>query len=341
MNQKIIYTICLSFFYMLTSFAQLHVDENQNIGIGVEDAGDSKTLIENNGSTRSLELLNNFTTNNTKYGLYNKIDEGGYSEKYGIANYVYQRDNTNKKISGVYNYLKGTSTNAAFGVHNYIAEEGVGYKVGVVNEIFQSSNGGNVLGIENHIHTKTTNSSGNVYGILNWVHPNTTSATSIYGLYIGIDNLGGGANRVGVYSTLNGHSGYAGWFQGDVNISGGMLMGSDAKLKEDIKDMGSCIATLDKIKPRRYKLKTETARGEKNKEHYGFVAQELEAVLPDLVQTIPALPSVSGIDGTETTSTESYKAINYIELIPFMMQALKEQQAQIEELTKKVKELSK
>ena len=56
---------------------------------------------------------------------------------------------------------------------------------------------------------------------------------------------------------------------------------------------------------------------------YGFIAQELEKVLPELVN--------DGDDG--------YKTVNYIGVIPVLTQAMQEQQAEIEQLCSELKEL--
>ena len=57
--------------------------------------------------------------------------------------------------------------------------------------------------------------------------------------------------------------------------------------------------------------------------YYGVVAQEIEKVLPGAVNTEP--------DGT--------KAIAYTEIIPVLIEAIKEQQKEIEELKRMLSEL--
>ena len=57
-------------------------------------------------------------------------------------------------------------------------------------------------------------------------------------------------------------------------------------------------------------------QSEADRKHVGVIAQEVEAVLPHAVRTTP----------------EGIKAVNYSELIPLLIEAIKEQQAQINEL---------
>lgn len=121
---------------------------------------------------------------------------------------------------------------------------------------------------------------------------------------------------------------------GDADITGELTAASDMRLKEDIVDVKDAINTIQKLKPKSYQFKTEEfptmdlAEGTK----MGFLAQELEAVLPELVST-----------GAEVSSTlgESFnsKSVNYIELIPLLTKAIQEQQEMIENLKKEVQEL--
>lgn len=59
--------------------------------------------------------------------------------------------------------------------------------------------------------------------------------------------------------------------------------------------------------------------------HYGVIAQEIEKVLPEVVKE----------------NTDGSKAVAYTEIIPVLIEAIKEQQKQIDELKKKVADLQK
>jgi hypothetical protein len=60
-----------------------------------------------------------------------------------------------------------------------------------------------------------------------------------------------------------------------------------------------------------------------NQRTFGFVAQEVEKVIPEIVQT-------------ENTS-EGYKSVQYDKVVALLVEAMKEQQKQIEQLKKEVK----
>lgn len=101
---------------------------------------------------------------------------------------------------------------------------------------------------------------------------------------------------------------------------------SDRRLKEDIADIKTNVKTITEIRPVEYVWNVKgKEKGGDDKKHLGFIAQEIEKVLPSLVQT----------------DEEGYKSVNYIEVIPVLTKAIQEQQKEIEELKIMVKQLLK
>lgn len=99
---------------------------------------------------------------------------------------------------------------------------------------------------------------------------------------------------------------------------------SDKKFKKDIKPIENALETIEKIDGKTYLWDREKNK-DKNFDdggHSGFLAQELEKVLPHLV----------------ATSENGEKAVNYIELMPYLVEAIKEQQAQINDLRNQIAE---
>jgi Chaperone of endosialidase len=58
-----------------------------------------------------------------------------------------------------------------------------------------------------------------------------------------------------------------------------------------------------------------------NGKQYGLIAQEVEKVFPEMVHTI---------------SDKGFKGVDYMKLVPVLVESIKEQQQQIEELKKMV-----
>ncbi|MBS1534218.1 MAG: tail fiber domain-containing protein [Bacteroidetes bacterium] len=109
-----------------------------------------------------------------------------------------------------------------------------------------------------------------------------------------------------------------------VTWSGGFYASSDKKFKKEIKAIDSPLEAIQKLEGKTYLWNRET-----NKEmnfdaglHSGFIAQELEKVLPHLV----------------ATDEKGNKAVNYTELIPYLVEAIKEQQTQINDLKNQISE---
>ena len=65
-----------------------------------------------------------------------------------------------------------------------------------------------------------------------------------------------------------------------------------------------------------------------------MIAQEIEAVLPQIVVPAP-FDIAKAEDGSEYSSSgENYKTVQYDKLVPLLIEAIKELSAQVEELKK-------
>lgn len=158
-----------------------------------------------------------------------------------------------------------------------------------------------------------------------------------YGVAAAATNASGGT-AYGLYA-YGSPVDYAGYFDGDVNITGTLTNPSDMKLKKNVSDMGSSISKLMLLDVKRYEyLSSEQAginlpRGFQ----FGFMAQDMERLFPELVkQQIQKRPSMNG----EKFDRIEYKAINYIGLVPVLTKAIQEQQTQIDELKKQLEAIS-
>jgi hypothetical protein len=91
---------------------------------------------------------------------------------------------------------------------------------------------------------------------------------------------------------------------------------SDKKLKKDIEDIRDPLNIIQKIKGVKFRWK----KG--NNPSYGFLAQDIEQDIPQLVATAKLVD-------------ENIKGVKYGEIIAILVEAIKAQQKQIEELKKK------
>jgi hypothetical protein len=107
----------------------------------------------------------------------------------------------------------------------------------------------------------------------------------------------------------------------DLYVNGSIYNPSDEYLKKNIETISSSkIDDLINLNPVQYSFKNDT----KNKLHYGFVAQDVEKIYPELVKN----------------SEMGYKTINYIEFIPLLVKKINENAIEIEKLKLQIKELN-
>ena len=110
---------------------------------------------------------------------------------------------------------------------------------------------------------------------------------------------------------------------GDINATGevrnsGIILTSDARLKRDIHSFQNGLSIVSKLNPVSYKKKSSIADSVYNRSEIGFIAQEVQKILPALVRV--------GKDVDKTL------ALDYNSLIPILTRAIQEQQKQIETL---------
>ena len=176
------------------------------------------------------------------------------------------------------------------------------------------------------------------YGITG--NATTASSAFIYGAYLRANTSSTtGMGTYGVYAQATAPTGasnvWAGYFQGDVYISGSLTVASDKKFKKNIKPLSNSTVSskLMSLKPSSYSYKnTESLRFSEGLQ-YGFLAQEVEEVFPDLVKDV-AQPVYDGVDETGNPKIVEgkmleFKSINYIGLIPILTKAMQEQETKL------------
>jgi hypothetical protein len=98
---------------------------------------------------------------------------------------------------------------------------------------------------------------------------------------------------------------------------------SDVRHKENIRTIETGLNEILLLKPSRFDWKE--GKGTGKKDVAGFIAQDIEKILPDLVDEWKE----------QMNASESFKSIRMTDLIPTLVKAIQEQQAQIEQLKNK------
>jgi len=123
------------------------------------------------------------------------------------------------------------------------------------------------------------------------------------------------------FGTINSY----GDFFGQTLYANEYITTSDRRLKNNIKPMTKAIDKVMALNPVSYNKKKSISDSEYVIQENGFIAQELQKVMPKLVKV-----------GTDKDKTLS---VNYSGIIPVLTKAIQEQQKEIEELKQLVKKL--
>ena len=105
-----------------------------------------------------------------------------------------------------------------------------------------------------------------------------------------------------------------------MTVNGTITQNSDIRIKENVIEIGDCISKVQAMRGVYYNrtdFNTEVTK-------VGVIAQEVEAVLPELILESP---------------DDGFKSVAYSELTAVLINAIKEQQEIIENLTTRIEQL--
>jgi trimeric autotransporter adhesin len=252
---------------------------------------------------------------------------------------------TPKSISG------GTGTIAVFGAENTLS--------GNSNLYWDANNNRLGIGTNSPSHPLHVDQGSNEYGFML-----SSSASNRYGSQIGFlsnggannglfqldgdgnmvfrtiqggmyfDNFGYGSIKFRIRTDSNRHTQDSAYMDfannGNLTISGSAaatsyLTSSDIRLKQNIKPIKDAVAIINQLKPISYEKKQNIGSNNYSINENGFIAQELQKVLPNLVHA--------------SDSPEKILSINYTGIIPILAKGIQEQQSEIEILKAEIKKL--
>ena len=114
---------------------------------------------------------------------------------------------------------------------------------------------------------------------------------------------------------------------------------SDKRLKENIVNIENPLQKIKQLRGVYFDWKDKTKKlgfiPSTMKNEIGMIAQEVEAVIPQAIETAPFDISYEGKD------RKNYKTIKYDRLIPLLIECVNEQQKQIDNLTNQIKQWQK
>ncbi|NOU17138.1 MAG: T9SS type A sorting domain-containing protein [Bacteroidales bacterium] len=125
-------------------------------------------------------------------------------------------------------------------------------------------------------------------------------------------------NACAYHLTYNGVDKFYVSASGFLWCSQGGYFGSDLKLKQNINKINSPLSLVMKLNGIQFDYKEDKGVKKEKGQRLGFIAQDIEKILPGIVKTMP----------------DSTKGIAYTDLTALLVEAIKEQQNQIDELKK-------
>jgi len=132
---------------------------------------------------------------------------------------------------------------------------------------------------------------------------------------------------------------FAGYFDGDVYVGGKAYMNttasviSDENLKTEIDSITNATEIMNQLKPRTFYYDTVN-HAEMNfstRKQYGFIAQDVEQVLPSLVESQLSIAKFDST-GTIINNPQMYKNLNYNSFIAILTRAFQEQSFEADSL---------
>ena len=185
---------------------------------------------------------------------------------------------------------------------------------------------------------------GGDFSCLNTLGTFVNSNTGVSGTSNGTSSLntgvrgiasGNGTMNIGVAGfAFGGTTNRAGFFAGDLETTASAVITSDQQFKTDVTAISGGLKTLTQLKPVTYYMDSVnfTQFNFGKEKQYGFIAQQVETVLPSLVHQ-SLFPAQFDSLGNETTPAVPYKSLNYNAIIPINTQAIIELNAKVDKAT--------
>lgn len=298
------------------------------------DAGSVQIINSGNNST-ALEVSSSIANSSAVLANVGGVGVGFRAESTNPTNsFAAIQANTNSN-NAQNSAILGNNSGNGYAISGQIPSTGFGTSA-VYGSNLRTNGGSGVLGIGfNGIVGQSQNAQGyGLYGVNN--SPATGTNPSL-----GIGTYGLGFH--GIYGqTTNTTLGWAGYFTADLGCDGagyalgGWVNASDRRLKSNIISIEAPLQKLQQIEGKYYSITTKSLdpHGKlqlKSRMQYGIIAQDVEKQFPEMISEKALFINT----GDETT----YKTVEYTQLIPVLIEAVKELNTKVEKLESELKTL--
>jgi|GEM_PF-5493257 len=298
-------------------------DNGTNVGIGTSSPAAKLNIVSNSTNTNGIDVEHTVTSG-TNYGVLSNVS--------GSAYWTALMGGTNSS----------TVTGDTYGAAYTLTGSGI-YNIAIRADNAATATTGNYGGWFVVTGAAPTNTGLYAYA---------SGATSNIGLYIGVS---AGASNYSIYSSATVKSYFAGnvgigtsapsvklEVTGDVAINGNCTrtgtdnFTSDRQFKTNIDSLYDALSTIKQLKPRSFYFDTANVYGLNfsNKKQYGFIAQDVEPMLPELVSSTSKNADVDSL-GNIIHPAITYKALNYNAFFGILTKGIQELQEKNDSLKTK------
>jgi hypothetical protein len=186
------------------------------------------------------------------------------------------------------------------------------------------------------VYSSALGGQGTNYGVFTSAFADNSSEK--YGVYGGASGSLG--IKYGLFGTASGGgTNYGVYCSGNGAYTGSWTKVSDARTKKNVQDYAGALTKVMALSVKKYDFKRDEypTMNLKSGTEVGVIAQDVEKVLPELVQDVAApTPADPSKKDAPASAPVMLKGVDYVGLVPILLQAIKEQQAQIDALKKKI-----
>lgn len=286
-----------------------------------------------------------------------RIDQTGGAVAFGEQVHVTGTNNTNNGITvsvnaantftrGVTAVVNGTSatsnTNIAFSGSATVSQGNANYGVLGTASLAKNNIGGhfsaqgNGANVNRGVSAHAFSSGSSTQAAAVYARTEGTGTLINYGVEARVTCTTGMNYGVlaGVTGNANTSPNRAIFAAGKIQTTATVVQTSDSIFKTNVGDMTNALSVVGNLKPRTYFMDVASypRMNFSSNQQYGFVAQEIETVLPDVVH-YSVLPAEYDSTGTEIEPAISFKSLDYTSIIPWNTAAINELNEKVERAT--------
>jgi hypothetical protein len=252
----------------------------------------------------------------------------GYGSDSGVVGYAYQTGGdgvvghgnvTGHGVVGISTDGNGVRAVSGNGTAINASANYLGIYAQGETGVYGYSSSVNPIGLEGYVYGSGYNLGGQSIGVRGTAYSGDYS----YGVW----GTGGGAQ----------YENWSGWFDGDVYVGNSFVNPSDKQFKTNIKDYHGGLDKILALKIKSYDMKVDEFKGRvtlPSGPQIGVIAQEAELVFPEIVHSATSPVNLTLEERNKGVKKDpvKFKSVDYHSLIPVLVQAIQELQAEVDAL---------